>query len=199
MSQRLFWAILLNEDLKKEILFYREQIKKLDRRNILKEAGEPHITVLFLGSQPEGKLKELIETGETIKKEFSSFEIYFNELEYGPSIPYRLIWLKGENNKNLELLKEKLEKSLLERNINFPQEKRKIIPHITLFRIKKDFFFSKPKNKRIEKIIPLKNIKKPQFSLKVNCFYLMRSILKSEGAHYFPIKEFCFNKLNGTS
>lgn len=178
MKKRLFFAILLDENLKNQIILYKKEIEKRYKKIPLKEAEEPHITILFLGYIEEEKIKEIIEIGEKIKKEFQPFQLSLKIIEFGPKNPYRLIWLKGEENKTLERLKKRLEEELEKKNINFEKENRKIIPHITLFRIKN---FSLSKN-------PLQ--KKVDFFLEVKSFYLMESILSSQGAKYYSLKEF---------
>ena len=178
MKKRLFFAILLEENLKNQILLYKKEIQKKFKKNPLKEAEEPHITILFLGYIEEEKIKEIIKIGERIKKEFQPFQINFKLIEFGSKVPYRLIWLKGEENKNLERLKERLTEELEKKNIKFQKENRKIIPHITLFRIKKFSFYKNLLQKRVD------------ISLEVKGFHLMESVLSPYGAKYYPLKEF---------
>ncbi len=184
MKKRLFFAILFNENFKKQLAFYQKEIKKMDRKDYLRDASEPHLTVLFLGYIEEKEIDKIIEIAQKISQQFKPFLINFQKIEYGPRPPYRLIWLKGKENKSLEDLKNELENKLTQESIKFQKEARKIIPHITLFRIKKNFNLPSPH--LIEKEVNL--------SFLVESFCLMESILKPEGAHYLKIKEFSFKK-----
>lgn len=182
MKKRLFFAILLDKNSQKEINSYQKEIKKLDKHNNLRVVpDELHLTILFLGYQEEENIEKIKKAGLNVSRKFKPFEINLEKIEYGPRVPYRLIWLKGKENKNLENLKQELEKELEKINIQFQKESRKLIPHITLFRIKNPSNLSP---KYLEKSV--------NFSIKVKNFHLMESILKAEGPTYLKLEEFSF-------
>lgn len=132
MKHRIFVAVNLPEDLKNNLLKYREKWPDLPVRWAKKE--KIHITLAFLGYLSEEEILEVCQAVRMVAAKSQPFSISLNKIVYGPpkKTPPRMIWVEGESNKDLAKLQNELEKNLLE----FRSEKRQFKPHITLGRIK---------------------------------------------------------------
>jgi len=132
---RVFIAINLPEDIKKELAKYQEKYPELAAKWTNKD--NIHITLEFLGYLTDPELADACKIVGEVAKRHNSFSIDLNKILYGPpkKMPPRMVWAEGEKSKELSDLKNDLEKSLLE-VIRFRPENREFRPHVTLARIK---------------------------------------------------------------
>jgi 2'-5' RNA ligase len=135
--RRLFIAINIPEDIKSNIAKKNDVLESLlpGARYTGKENW--HLTIVFLGWQPDEAVMPIIEAmNETVKK-FSAPEISFSDISYTPAdgAP-RMVWLNGseKTSKSISPLKEFLEDSLLNEKVRFKLENRKFNSHVTLNR-----------------------------------------------------------------
>lgn len=180
MSHRIFIAINLPERIKNELSKYQTKWPDLPIRWTKKD--NLHITLLFIGPVKEEELPEICKALEKIAKENAPFEITLNKLCYAPpkKMPPRMVWAKGEQSKELTILKKGLENALLDSLFkeSLNPEKRIYSPHITLGRIRKWEF------RRIEpQEQPVVN-EEISLSFDVNSIEIMESKLKGSGAEY---------------
>lgn|SRR3989344_4969486 len=145
---RIFIAINLPGDIKKYLSGFEKKWPELSRsqsdRGSSIESGPAkwvsqdnlHITLVFLGDLTDVELGEVCIIAKEVAERHNSFDINFNKVSYGPldKIPPKMIWVSGEKNKELSLLKKYLEELLLEK-VRFKPEERSFSPHITLARI----------------------------------------------------------------
>ena len=188
MKKRVFLAVILPPSLKKELMDLQKELQNKDKNYSWRFLPEEtfHLTLIFLGYLTSEEIGKVIKISHDQAKNFSSFSVLLKELDYGPNPLFpRLIWLKGEFNQNLNQLKIALEKEIQKNKINFFPEKRALIPHITLARLKNENSIIPPREKIYQKV---------DFKIPVESFWLMESILKREGAEYQPIKEFILLK-----
>lgn len=178
MQHRIFIAINLPERIKKQLSDYRVKWPELPCRWTKPE--NLHITLAFLGSTSDEELLEILETAKDVASKHEPFSINFNKIIYGPprKNPPRMVWIEGEENKDLGRLQGDMDNSLQ----NFPTQKenenRSFSPHITLGRLKEwEFRKIEPEERpQIEKDISM--------IFNVNSIEIMESELKREGPEY---------------
>jgi 2'-5' RNA ligase len=131
---RVFIAINLPQEIKKELVSYQKKWSELTARWVSQD--NLHITLAFLGYLTDLEIGEVCMITKKVTNGRKSFDINLNKISYGPigSSP-RMIWVGGEKSKELSILKSDLEKSLSE-TINFRPENRAFNSHITLARLK---------------------------------------------------------------
>jgi RNA 2',3'-cyclic 3'-phosphodiesterase len=137
MIQRIFIAIKLPEEIKKELSLicsgYNLPINWVPEENL-------HITLLFLGavnSEDVPRIKKMLERIVSLKE---SFSLVFNEINYGPGkdLPPRLVWSEANQNNSFASLREEIDRQLRKENLYYPAKQSSILqPHITLGRVKK--------------------------------------------------------------
>ncbi len=164
MGHRIFIAINLPQNIKEELLKYREKWPQLPARWTKKE--NLHITLEFLGYLPSEEILELCQKTRKIASEKKSFSLCLNKICYGPPgkknsrLP-RMVWATGEKIKEFN-----------------------IHPHITLARIRTWQFRQMEEEERpeINEEIDL--------SFEVDSIEIMESRLKRGGPEY-AILESC--------
>lgn len=178
MNHRIFIAINLPSEIKKELNKFQRKWIELPARWVKPE--NLHLTLIFLGYIKDKDLLKILTAVKEVALSYNPFFINFNKICYGPPnkpLP-RLVWVESERNKDLNVLKNKLEKSLEEINIPFQKEEREFIAHITLARIKTWEFRQIEPEERIE-INEEINLK-----FEVDSIEVMESRLKKSGAQY---------------
>lgn len=146
---RIFIAINLPDDIKRELAKYQEKWSRSqgDRGSSAWSGPELpakwtakdnlHITLEFLGDLTDQELADVCKVAAEVAKRHKPFSITLNKVLYGPpkKLPPRMVWLEGEKSDKLADLKQDLQESLLEA-VRFAPEKRGGAPHITLARIR---------------------------------------------------------------
>lgn len=196
MRHRVFVAINLPEDVKKQLESYQSKWLELPVRWVKKE--NLHITLIFLGYLSDQDLVEVCRAIKDVSPKHPAFFINLKRVCYGPpqkkpysemksltgrldkveNRPPRMIWVEGEKLKELALLKDDLEKSLAGGGVHFLSENRQFAPHITLGRIKSwEWRQIEPEERpEIDEEINL--------SFPVNSLEVMESQLKRGGSEY---------------
>jgi 2'-5' RNA ligase len=177
MRKRVFIAINPSSEVRQRLWSLSQQWPELPCRWIKKE--NLHLTLAFLGYLNEQQLQEVIEITEEVSKKIKPFDVHLNKVCYGPpkTMPPRLVWIEGKRLDRLSKIKQELD-SLLSQKIGFVPEKRELLPHITLGRIKRFEW------RRIEPE------ERPEINLKLDIDFpvrsldVMESILKRQGAEY---------------
>jgi len=190
MRHRIFIAINLPEDIKKELSSFQSNWPELPCRWTKKE--NLHITLIFLGYLNDEELLEVLKITKEVVSRNQSFSINLKKIIYGPpkKMPPRMVWAEGEKSEELGKLQQDLENSLLiAQNSGFKKtENRPYLPHITLGRIKTwEWRQIEPEERpEINEDIDL--------SFEVNSIEVMESQLKRGGSEYTilescPLKE----------
>lgn len=147
-KHRIFIAINLPEDIKRELANYEQKWPELPAKWTAKD--NLHITLEFLGDLTDEELGEVCVVAKEVAQRHGSFSISLNSVSYGPPkrIPPRMVWAEGEKSlgrsptgeaDELSDLKDDLQKYLLERVAFRPDDPKgtpSFSPHITLARIK---------------------------------------------------------------
>jgi len=190
MRHRIFIAINLPEEIKKELSSFQTKWPELPCRWTKKE--NLHITLIFLGYLNDEELLEVLKITKEVASRNQSFSINLKKIIYGPpkKMPPRMVWAEGEKSEELGKLQQDLENSLLiAQNSGFKKtENRPYLPHITLGRIKTwEWRQIEPEERpEINEDIDL--------SFEVNSIEVMESQLKRGGSEYTilescPLKE----------
>lgn len=132
---RIFIAINLPIDIKKTLADVQKKWSELPAK--WTNVENLHITLVFLGDLEDIEIGQVCITVKEIAKKYSTFDIHFNNISYGPDdkkFP-KMVWVNGKKPKELSGLKRDLENALLETVKNFKEEKRSFKLHITLARI----------------------------------------------------------------
>ena len=180
-KHRIFIAINLPEDIKRELSKYQERWPELPAKWTAKD--NLHITLEFLGDLTDEELGEVCVATKEVVEKHNFFSISLSKVLYGPpkKIPPRMIWVEGEKSDEFSNLKKDLQKYLLEK-IAFRPELKSFSPHITLARInewewKKIEPEERPEvNENIEYIFTVESIE------------VMESVLKRGGPEYTVVE-----------
>jgi 2'-5' RNA ligase len=132
---RIFVAINLPTDIKKQLFLYSEKWTDLPARWTSKD--NLHITLEFLGDLTDIEIGEVCQIVKDVAERQKSFSINLNKIIFGPpkkDLP-RFVWAVGEISEELAELKSDLQECLLEKVAFRPEPGRGFIPHITLARI----------------------------------------------------------------
>ncbi len=182
MRHRIFIAINLPEDIKKNLVDYQTKWPELPIRWTKKE--NLHITLMFLGYLSDEELLEVLKMTKEIASHQSAFLINLKKIIYGPpkKVPPRMVWAEGEKSKELGKLQKDLENSLLSSEAlakeDLTIEARPYAPHITLGRIKAWEF------RKIEPEERPEVNEEINLNFEVNSIEVMESELKRGGAEY---------------
>jgi 2'-5' RNA ligase len=132
---RIFIAINLPEEIKKQLFLYSEKWPELPAKWTNKD--DLHITLEFLGDLTDVEIGDVCYAVKEVASRHKPFSINLNKVLYGPpkKIPPRMVWADGENSEELLDLKNDLQEYLLEKIAFRPEPGRTFIPHITLARI----------------------------------------------------------------
>jgi len=131
MNKRIFIAIDIPDEVKRELLSYEKRWRNLNIRwtNFYKL----HITIEFLGEIDKNKLESIINASKITVSNLKPFNIRLDKIILGPdSVQAKMFWATVHIDANLMKLKKLLHKNLLEQNFNL--EDRTFKPHITLAR-----------------------------------------------------------------
>lgn len=201
MRRRVFIAINLPEDIKKELAGYGDKWLELPCR--WTKPDNLHITLEFLGYVSDDDLLAVCNAAKDVASKHDAFEIKLNKIVYGPpkKMPYsraeletgrsaesgdrppRMVWVEGEASRELSALKEDLEKALAD-SVGHSPETRGFSPHITLGRIKTwEFKAIEPEERPdITEDINL--------NFEVNSIEVMESQLKRGGPSYAVLESY---------
>lgn len=181
--KRIFIAINLPDDIKKQLTSFQDTWPELPARWTKKESL--HITLAFLGYISDEELLTVCRTVQQVASRHKPFTARLIKIVYGPpkKFPPRMIWAEGEKSPELAALKDDLEKCLAA-EVNFSEEKRAFSPHITLARIKTWEWraFEPEERPEVHEDIDL--------SFGVDSIEVMESRLKKGGAEYVALQSY---------
>lgn len=190
MPHRLFIAINLPENIKEKLISFQKKIdekfsslgEEVSQAGIIRwtKKDNLHITLIFLGYLGDKELATIFKVVKEVVSKYQPFSINLKQICYGPKekMPPRMIWVVGERFKTLALLKEDLEKSLIDSGIRFSLEEREFTPHITLGRIRTWLWRQIEPEERPEILEDI------SLDFEVKSIEVMESKLKRGGAEY---------------
>jgi 2'-5' RNA ligase len=143
MKNRIFIAINLPVEIKKQLVIEQQEIDRLFTEiNPIRWTKQDnlHITLLFIGQISKEELANIVEIVNQIQSKYSSFSLELDEIIYGPRGNYdfdskivpRMIWVNIKQSKELFSLQKELQQKIKTQN---NEHKDKFSAHITLGRI----------------------------------------------------------------
>lgn len=134
---RFFIALEIPEENKLELLNVQSQLKKLIPEARITNNGKLHLTIAFIGEQPESIKDQLV---EIIRKASSGIPPFTVAPSYLDGFPHlhtaKILWVgvKGDTDK-LYLLRHRIKDGLIRLNIEV--DERRFIPHIAIAKVNK--------------------------------------------------------------
>ena len=197
--KRLFIAINLPEEIKQRIKRLVSNIKiDADVRWLPPENW--HLTISFLGEQPEEGISAISDALKETAAAFSAPTIEFEKITLAPAHRPRMIWLVGikETSKILGEIKIKLEDELVKNGVRFKRENREYNVHLTIARFRSPLINADIEriNADIISINQLINQRKSAFGFQAKSLDLMESYLKRTGAEYEILTKLDFKQIN---
>jgi 2'-5' RNA ligase len=180
MQRRVFIAINLPDSVKNNLSAQQLKWEELPCRWTKKESL--HITLAFLGYLNDEELVELCRITKEVVSRHEPFFVSLKKIIYGPpNHPLRMVWVQGEESKQLASLKKDLLNSL---PIEKEKESRHFAPHITLGRLKQWEFkaIETQERPKIDEDISL--------NFEVKSIDIMESELKRGGSEYAIIESY---------
>jgi len=180
MTMRLFFALEPPHSLKEALAAFLAERRALPLRASWADPGKLHLTLAFLGEQPEERLPALQEIGGEVARRNPLIRLQTSGLGAFPRPSRaRVLWLGLERDPALASLAEDLRASLREAGI--PMEEGPFAAHVTLAR------FRQPVD-----ISPLEPGPAP-LSFEAPELVLFRSHLEPKGALYEKIGAYPFS------
>ena len=132
MDKRLFIGVNPPEEIRQKLSFEADAISielPPDAGFRRTEEDKLHFTILFLDSQPEEAIEEIIAGIKEAVQEMPSFPVKISRSGYDPS-GKRMVWAYSDS-KGLKDASVMIAEELMKRGIRVPNEGRNMIPHIT--------------------------------------------------------------------
>jgi len=182
MKHRIFIAVNLPDEIKRQLLEHKKRWKNLRVRWTKFE--NIHLTLEFFGLIEYKKLRTVLRVTEKTVVQFQPFNIYLDRIILGPNpVQAKMFWATVVAGKPLLNLKDTLNKNSLEAGIELKNENRGFNPHITLARARGNELKGKQTNINLFRL-----------GFKVESVEVMESRLLPGGARYKTIGSF---KLGG--
>ncbi len=180
---RAFIAIPLPATLQEQIQRETHSLRSRLNRGLVRWVAPEniHLTLQFLGDTPAEKLEMLVELLMKEVAEITSFEISVKKLAVFPNISRpSVIWVGVENSRKLSTVQKCVQAAASQ--IGSVPEKRPFSAHLTLGRVTRKGYGSKPRG-QIRKAIE----ESPDYdfgSVLVNSVHIFQSELTPKGAVY---------------
>ena len=177
---RLFIAALIPEEIRKQLLNYINSLKSDIDGVKWEKSDKLHITLNFLGDVQESNLDNITNLLSRLVERFSPFKFEISEFGGFPNLNNpKVLYLGLSENREFSKFQKKLDQGLSE--LGFEKEYRRLIPHITLGRVKKKI------NMKSSLVIT-------QSSFEIVEIGLIRSKLRPKGSVYTPVKIYKLEK-----
>ena len=189
---RLFVAIDLEDAIRDEIRRFIDIARGFAPQVRWVEPESLHVTLKFIGEQPDAKLDEVHKALSSISME--EFQLRFRDCGFFPTPrAARVFWVGIEAERGLLELQMAVERAL--EKIAIPREKRAYSPHLTLAREGSGAPRWRKGNHLNQRFTPLQRYlagnAAPEFgSMPAREFLLYRSQLSRQGSRYTKIGRF---------
>ncbi len=177
MRKRIFVAIDLPEEIKRELLSYERRWKNLHIK--WTNFYNLHITLEFLGEVNKWELNKILQAIEKTVLEVKPFDVKLDKITLGPDpVQAKMFWATVCVDSNIIKLKNLINENLKFYDFNLKEE-QEFKPHITLARARGNQLKGKQTN-----------IILPDMKFKVENIEVMQSQLHSGGAKYKVVESF---------
>ncbi|MFH0937337.1 MAG: RNA 2',3'-cyclic phosphodiesterase [Candidatus Daviesbacteria bacterium] len=173
---RFFIALEIPEESKKQLEIVQEKLRQLIPGIRLTNNEKLHLTLAFVGEQPEEMRDKLVEVIKNAVWELKAFEVAPAYIDGFPDLHHaNTFWIgvKGDIDK-LFIIRERVKDGLIK--LGLEVDERRYVPHIAIAKVG-NFELSPFQEAQFEKIMSEEY--KP---IKINCLKLFESI-PEEGFH----------------
>lgn len=174
---RFFIALEIPSENISQFQAIQDKLHKLIPQVKLTDLDKIHLTLVFIGEQPDTLLDKLKTIIQESAEGIPTFEVTPAYIDGFPNIHHpNILWVgvKGDIDKIL-LLKERVKDGL--ETLQLPVDERRFIPHISIAKLNKQLNISRNLEVELEKIMTL-----PFDPIKITSIKLFESI-PSEGFH----------------
>ncbi len=204
--KRLFIAINILPDAKKRIEVIVESLKnsvnqdKPELQIRWPSLENWHLTLVFLGYQPDEAINPILESIKETVKNFPAPTVEFENIIWAPpNKPPRMVWLTGtkETSKKLDEIKKYLKNELIKNGVKFQRENRSYNAHLTLARFQPMTRINADINADLRGYISENqrtNQRQSALAFCAKSLDLMESHLKRTGAEYETLAELKFKQ-----
>lgn len=143
----------------------------------LTDIDKIHLTLAFIGEQPEDLKVKLIQIMKDAAKDIPAFEVTPAYIDGFPTLHHpNILWVgvKGDIDKIL-LIREGIKDGL--EGLNLPVDERRFVPHISIAKFSRDISISRELEIKLEKILAY-----PFDPIKITSIKLFESV-PNEGFH----------------
>jgi 2'-5' RNA ligase len=187
---RLFVALDIDEEIRKQIQHFTEEVRRLGPHARWVAPESLHITLKFIGEKPDAFVKQIERALNSVT--VAPFRVEFTGAGFFPTPrAARVFWVGIESEARLAELASKIEDSLA--TIAIPKDQRAFSPHLTLARARdaSGAQGDKPNRQFAGLQEHLAKFPAPSFgTMTAHEFYLYRSKLSSKGSTYTKIARF---------
>ena len=178
---RLFVAIDLTQSIVDSLKELRRQLEPLAGNARWVRRESMHLTLKFLGEVSTTRLDSVKERLTTIQR--SAFKVTVSGVGFFPNVRAPRVFWVGVGSQDLEQLARDIEKRMTE--LDFPRERRKFTPHLTLARSRRDGRMNRNMVQAAEKF------RDQDFGMfTADRFYLYESQLNPSGAIYKKLDDY---------
>lgn len=174
---RFFIALEIPEENKLQFQAIQKNLHTLIPQARLTDLEKVHLTLAFIGEQPDQLRDELVEIINFAAQNVPSFEVTPAYIDGFPNIHKpSVLWVgvKGDIDKIL-LIRERIKDGL--KNLNLPADERRYIPHITIAKLNNHLKVTKSLEVNLEKLMTM-----PFDPIRISSIKLFESI-PSDGFH----------------
>lgn len=139
ITMRFFIALEIPEESKKELKEVQKQLQAVIPEIRLTDNEKLHLTIAFVGEQPEEIKEDLVAILKKTTLDISSFEItpgFIDGFPHLHSAHTFFVGVKGDIDK-LMVLRERVKDGLI--SLGLPTDERRYIPHIAIAKVKDNF------------------------------------------------------------
>jgi 2'-5' RNA ligase len=191
---RLFVALDIDEEIRKQIQQFTEEVRGLGPHARWVAPESLHITLKFIGEKPDAFVEQIESALNSVT--VAPFRVEFTGAGFFPTPrAARVFWVASESEARLAELASKIEDSLAA--IAIPKDQRAFSPHLTLARARDASGApgwrkgDKPNRQFAGLQEHLAKFPAPSFgTMTAHEFYLYRSKLSSKGSTYTKIARF---------
>ncbi len=152
---RFFIALEIPEENLAQFKAIQQSLHTLIPQSIITDLDKIHLTLAFMGEQPDNLKDKLIEIIKAAVSGVPTFEVTPAYIDGFPSIhnPHVLwVGVKGDIDKIL-MIRERIKDGL--ESLKLPVDLRRFTPHITIAKLNNDFDVSKALEVKLEKMMAM--------------------------------------------
>lgn len=149
---RFFIALEIPENSKQDLLKVQQRLTQIIPGIRLTDNGKLHLTIAFVGEQPDILKDDLIEVLKTAVSGIHPFQVAPAYIDGFPNLHHaKVFWVgvKGDIDK-LFILRERIKDEL--EKLGLSTDERRYVPHIALAKINQDFKLTASQETEIEKL-----------------------------------------------